>query len=471
MKKMIHIGITLCSAAIAVVFWLLAGSQFTKMQSDPEPLKPEVNLADAAGTYLSYEAAYPFASWVEEYYSGDPDRVRTTGYVIYDVSRDAFICTIIPEEKDPGFSSLLRGMELSADMRADRDMSPITVAGSLERATPEQAERAMKALEESKVLEQYIDFTDSDAYRKVYFEDDEYGRTLAGICRKLLDGNSQTEWYVLKQGSINNMGTGEIWICIVTACLNVLIFLFSLAGLLRGSKPQTAQSDVSASIMDRFLAEQRVYAADWCTFNLNRAYRLSALSVAIPLVILLAIAFLAKAADRIMSLYLPLGLLIGEIMALILWWSQKSQSKPDKILNHFQKYLAKELPDDSVRNEFIEEYVNTESKWTFCEKTKEGMLWGKVGERYWSIFLWTGRVTIVDVSQLKEVETESVSGSVNNGTVKVSYVTYVANFYYQNDMPRRKPDKCVTFNVEDKLGFFITLVRKRAGDNIAITSK
>ena len=468
MKKMVHIVIMLCSAAIAVIFGVFSVLHFSKMQTNPEPLKSDVNYADAEGTYISFEASYPIASWVDEYYSGDPDRVRSTGYVIYDVIHDTFVCTIVLDEKDPGFGSLMRGMQLPATTRAGRDMMPITINGFLERATPEQAELAEKALDENDVLKMYIDFMDSDGYMKSYFEDDEYGITLGSMCQKLLDGNKQTQWYVIKQ-EMDNLSTVKTWLCFLTACLNALIFLFSVVGLLRSNRQETTDANESyGSLSERFLAEQKVYAADWCTYNLKRAHRLIVFSVVIPLVICIAIAFLVKSTDSILSLYFPLGLLIGEIIALILWSSQTSQSKPDKILKNFQKYLTKELPNDSMRNEFMQEYVNTEPKWIFHEKTHEGMIWGKAGERYWSFFSWTGRVTIVEVSRLNEVETETVSGTVNNGTVRVRYESYVANFYYQYDNAKRKPDKSVSFNVKDNLESFIELARKRVGNSVAI---
>ncbi len=472
MKKLFHIAVTLCSAVIAVFFLLYAGPQLMTMQTGPEPLKPEQSFADAAGTYISYEAAYPVAFWAEEYYSGDPDRIKTSGYVIYDVDRDAFVCILIPKEKDQDFDRLLRGMALAAEMRADRDMSPILVNGSLTLASQEQAGNVMDALEESKILEQYIEFMDSDTYMKSYFGEDEYGKVLRNMCQKLLDGEHQSEWYVLEQGNIGSLGTGEIWICILTALLNVLIFLFSLFGLLKGNQTETSQTPAaSGSAMERFLAEQRFYAKDWCTFNLNRGYRLASMSVVVTLAIFVAIGIFVKAADRLVPFYIPAGLLFGELVALLFWFSQSNRSKPEKILKKIEKYLAKELPDASMRNAFIEEFVNTEQSWSFCEKTKEGMLWGKTGERFWSIFLWNGRVTIVDVSQLKEVQTETISGTVNSGAVRVHYVSYAANFYYQEDMPKRKPDKTVSFNVEDRLGFFMSLVHRRVGDSITITCK
>lgn len=66
MKKLFHIAVTLCSTVIAVFFLLYAGPQLMTMQTGPEPLKPEQSFADAAGTYISYEAAYPVAFWAEE---------------------------------------------------------------------------------------------------------------------------------------------------------------------------------------------------------------------------------------------------------------------------------------------------------------------------------------------------------------------------------------------------------------------
>ncbi len=210
MKKLFHIGVTLFSAVIAVSFLLLAGPKMLALQTGPKPLSPDQNFADAAGTYISYEAAYPVAFWEEEYYSGDPDRVKTSGYVIYDVARDAFVCITIPEQDDRDFDHLLHAMVLAADMRADRDMSPIPVDGSLNPASQEQADRALEALEESKVLEQYIDFKDSESYMKSYFADDEYGKVLGSMCEKLLGGERPSEWYVIEQGNISNMSTGEI---------------------------------------------------------------------------------------------------------------------------------------------------------------------------------------------------------------------------------------------------------------------
>lgn len=472
MKKLLNMGIVLCSAAVAIIFCLLAGPQFIKLLAGPQTLQPEENFADAVGKYVTYEAAYPVASWTEEYYSGDSDRVRTTGYVIYDVDRDTFFCTVVPDENDNGFSQLLRGMTLAAEIRAGRDMSPIAVSGSFEPAGPEQTSRAIAALEESTIVKQYNDFLDSDAYMNAYFEGDEYGSVLAGICAELLEGRRQTEWYLLEQGSIQNRARNEIWICILAAFLNLLIFVFSFIGLFRNKADETdKEPSGSGSAQERFLQEQRLVVNQWCRQHLRRGYRTALMSVVICLAIFAAIGVLVHAADRLLVFYIPLGLLLGEVIALIFWFSLKGQAKADKIIKRLEKQLQKELPDNLLRNEFIEEFVNAQQEWAFQELTKDGMQWGKVGKRFWSCFTHSGNVTVVDAARLQEIETETTSGTVYSGKVRIHYVSYAANFYYRSDAPGHKCDKSLIFNTKDGIGSLMTLARRRAGDHVRITSK
>ena len=65
MEKKWNIGIVLCTGLVAVIFWLLAGSQFIKLRTGARPLEQGECFEDAEGEYISYEALYPAASWVE----------------------------------------------------------------------------------------------------------------------------------------------------------------------------------------------------------------------------------------------------------------------------------------------------------------------------------------------------------------------------------------------------------------------
>ncbi len=97
MEKKWNIGIVLCTGLVAVIFWLLAGSQFIKLRTGARPLEQGECFEDAEGEYISYEALYPAASWVEKYDSNnpnDPDKAEVIGYVVYDVDRNSFLCII-----------------------------------------------------------------------------------------------------------------------------------------------------------------------------------------------------------------------------------------------------------------------------------------------------------------------------------------------------------------------------------------
>ena len=68
MKKLPDIVVMLCALGAAVLLWLSSGPQFLKLVQGPVPLG-EGELARAEGEYVFYEAAYPVASFVDEYYS------------------------------------------------------------------------------------------------------------------------------------------------------------------------------------------------------------------------------------------------------------------------------------------------------------------------------------------------------------------------------------------------------------------
>ena len=91
MKKVRNIVTMVCALAAAAALWMLAGPQFLKFRGGAVPLGPEDDPAQAQGKYVSHEVAYPVASYVAEYYSGDPDRAKDYGYVVYDADRKSFV--------------------------------------------------------------------------------------------------------------------------------------------------------------------------------------------------------------------------------------------------------------------------------------------------------------------------------------------------------------------------------------------
>ena len=136
MEKKWNIGIVLCTGLVAVIFWLLAGSQFIKLRTGARPLEQGECFEDAEGEYISYEALYPAASWVEKYDSNnpnDPDKAEVIGYVVYDVDRNSFLCIIGFSQDTKGFDGLMRKSLIPAEGRIQLDILPVAVKGSLDR--------------------------------------------------------------------------------------------------------------------------------------------------------------------------------------------------------------------------------------------------------------------------------------------------------------------------------------------------
>ncbi len=398
--------------AAGVGLLLLSGSPFLNMLSGAKPLETGEEFSQAEGRYISYEAAYPVASCVEEYYSGDPDRVRTKGYVVYDEERQAFIYVVIEERNSGEFNALMRKMGLVAEMRDEKNMAPILVEGSLEPMGESDVERVCTYLQDSDVVEIYADYAHDDSSAEIYdaYFGDKYGKVLETMCMKLENGGQSMEWYYLERGAVNGMAKYEIWISVMAAVLSLLIFVYRVIhAFSKGKKPSSGSASGTESAIQKLLDAQRGWVEKWCDFSLNHARRLAYLSVAGGTVILTVIGVaVGQDLQGVLAFHLPLGLLLGEISAVLLWTSQKNQSKPDKIMGRLEKNIEKELPSPAERECFAEDILNTGQDWVFQEKGKDTMLYGIVGSRYWVLFSGAGLVTVVDSQRLKKIKTEVI---------------------------------------------------------------
>nr|WP_304955807.1 DUF6709 family protein [uncultured Acetatifactor sp.] len=469
MKKIRNIVTMVCALAAAAALWMQAGSAFMKLQAGAEPLDSETEFGQVRGEYISYEAAYPVGVCVEEYYSGDPDRVRTYGYVVYDMERQTFLYIVVPEQYDGRYSSLLYNLQLAVELRAGKDMTPAREEGSLELMDQAAIDHAMVALEESEIVELYNDVKDDKVYSDTYFGD-EYGEIMAAVSQEISRGVSQSEWYRIDSGSINGMTIPDIWICILAAGLSALIAVGNLISLFTGGRAkQGGKASDSAGAMERFLDAQRGWVEEWCQYCLARASRSAYLSVAIWVVILVGIGYFAKTpTERIFTFSLPLGLLLGELTGLFIIWVQRGQAKPRKILKRMEKGVRKALPSAGAQEEFAEDFLKAGEEWAFRERKKNSMLYGRLGSRYWSAFFGTGVVTIVEVEKLERVEPETISGSYRSGKVRVSYESYVAKFYYQGTPLWENGDKAFSFETTGGRDAFLALAVKRGVDGVKI---
>ena len=466
MKKLLSIAVTLCALACAVGFWLVGGSGFLKMRAGSEAIGEEA-FEQAEGKYVSYEVPYPVASCVEEYYSGDPDRVKTMGYVAYDEARQAFLYVTVPDGDSGRLENLMWNLKLAVELRAGKDMSPAVVEGTLEPMGEGDVERVLDAVEDSEVIGLYWDLSGDEAYMEAYFSDS-YGKVIEKMCLNLDGILEGAKWYYIEDGVVGGLHISEIWICMLTAALSLLIFVIRLVSLFTGGKKKKiALPAPSGSKMEQFYGWEREWVEEWCEYSLKRGRRLAYIAVIGSVVILTAIGIYVKTpTQRLIAFQLPLGLLLGELIGALFWYGQKGQAKPEKILKKFAKRIGKIFPSATEQEMFAEDILAAGKEWELREKTKEAMFQAVVGTRYWVVLHWNGMVTVVDGDKVGKIETETISGTVRSGKVRVSYISYAVRFYYKSGTPKKYCDVSVSYNTKEMQRSFIDLIRKRVGENV-----
>lgn len=467
MKKLQNIVVMLCTLVLAAAMWIQAGSQFMKLLAGSEPLEPGDDLSQVQGQYISYEAAYPVASCVEEYYSGDQSRARTYGYVVYDPERQAFFYVVEEEQYDGRLANLMQYLNLVGEMRAQKDMDPAQVEGSLELMDQAAIDRAVAALEDSDILDSYHSFADQEAYYDAYYGDD-YGQVMAAMCEGLSQGMGQAEWYRIDSGIINGLAIPEIWICVLAAGLSLLIAVCSLISLFTGGAGGEESLD-SANVVERFFQEQRIWVTEWCQYCRRRSSRSAYLGVAIWVVVLVAIGYFANSSlQKILAFQLPLGVLLGELTGGLIVLLQKAQSKPGKILKRMEKQLRKAFPAPGALEAYAEDFLRAGKEWEFQERKKDSMIYGRLGDHCWSAFYGNGTVTLVDVKSLARVEPETVTGSVRSGRVRVGYESHSAKFYYEGTPAWESGDKAFGFETRSGRDAFLTLAAKKGAEGVKV---
>lgn len=467
MKKALDIVVTLCALGAAVWLGLMTGPQFLKLQGGAKDLGSQ-RFSEAQGLYVSYEAAYPVASQVEEYYSGDPDRVRQSGYVVYDDTRHEFIYVVVSDRDDGDFGSIMRNLNSVTEMRESRDMGPIPVKGTLKALDASDAQRVARALEESEIVDLYGSFEGQEEYFDTYYGD-EYGKVMRRMCQELAENGVQADWYVLENKKIDGMELYEIWIAFLAMALSLLIFIGRVVLLFMGEKKAEGKLPESLDKTGRLIEAQRGWVTDWCGYSKSRARRQIYLTVAGCVAVLGAIGlWVNPTLHRTLVFHLPLGLLLGEVVAVFFWLTQRGRTNPGKILKRMRKCLDKTLPSSGERERFAEDVLEAGPEWDFQEKKKDSMIHGTLGSRYWAVFFGTGMVAAVDSDRIGEMETEHVTGQVRSGKARIRYEYYVVRFFDRNSADKKKCDKEISFQTEDGKGDFMILARRRKGDEIKI---
>lgn len=470
MRKVLDIVVTLCALAAGIGLLVVCGGPFLKLQSGARALGDSDALAEAEGEYVTYEAAYPVASCEAEYYSGDPDRVKKMGYVVYDEARQTFVYIVINESDDARLSNLMYYLGQNVEQRDGEDMTPFLTDGTLELMDSDSVRQVRKALDNGKVANLYLSYSNDGDFSSYYFGD-QYGEVMKGMCALLNEGQ-QSEWYYIEEGSIDGMSKGQIWLCMLTALFSLIIFVFSLISLLKGKKEENFVSG-RTGWMGKLLDAIGKRMAQQCEDRLKRTKLIAFLTAAGVTCGLVVIGFAAGLTfPEVLVFHFPLGLLLGEIFAVLVWKAQSGQSKPRKIVKKIEKQIKQRLPQPSEQEAFAEDIVSADNEWDFTEEAgSEPMVYGTVGSRYWVRFTEFGLVTIVDSARLAKIETEKTSGSIRINKVRTYYHSYDIKFFYQSTEVKKRFDVAYTFNLEETAGLFMTLVRRRVGEKVEIVAK
>lgn len=454
MKKKMSIGIALFTAAAAVLLFVLAGKPFLEMAGGAAPAGDSLELAQMEGQYIVYSVAHPIASYAEEFYSGNQDRVSKMAYITYDEGRRAFVKIVIPERKKSDFERLMRASNRSEELKEQfgedqkKDEAPIDVTGSL---------MPMEASEVQMIQEALLDaYTEGSSMEE-------------GAGGELLDlALAQTEWYMIEEGYVQGIPALNLWFCAAVIGLNVLFLLVSLISLLK--KGKTSVSSGKGDSVDKMLDLQRAWLEPWCIKGSARRRKLGFLWVLGGTVAVSALGFLVGTPVMgVLTLHLPIGLGIGELCGLPMMLGSKLAFNPDKLIKLYRKNLEKEMPAEADREALAEDIIRVhssgmESGWSVLETGKEELRYGILGERYWLIFAQGGLLQAVDSQRAAKMETEMVEGQIQSGRVRINYVHYDVRIKYKDSEQKKKWDVFFNFQWEDTTGRFMLLARKRLGE-------
>ncbi len=447
MKKQVSMALSLLSLAAAVFFSVLAGRQFLSVAAGPEAVPEGSPVETMRGEYITYSVAHPVACFAEEYYSGNERRVSKYAYVTYDRERRIFLKIVVPERKNIKFEYLMRAVNRSAELkeswgdRQEEEERPVEVTGSLMLIEdPDETGRILEALmgEDSHSTE----------------EMDELAL-------------AQTDWYMIEDGIVGGIPVSNVRICIVSAGLNLLVFLLCLVSLAKKSQVSDGRKSAGDAV-GQLLEWQRVWLAPWCEEGRKRQNRLVVLGMAGAVAALMAVGFFAGyPVSYVLTCHLPVGLAAGEIFGVPVLMGAGGYLNPDKILRACRKSLEREIPQQEKREAMARELLDTEKQWAVLETGKDDARYGIAGEHYWMVLSGRGMAVVAEADRIKKIGSETVTGQVRSGKVRMAYTYYSIMIDYWDSQKKKGHDVVINFDGEDTAGHFITLARKRLGERAA----
>lgn len=445
MKRKAQGGVIVITLAILLYLGILAGGGIVDYVSGAVTMTDDMSIAQAEGTYVSYSITYPVASYPEEYYSGNTSRVKNMAYIIYDEQRQTFVKVVVSHRDTNGLDRLLRAVNMSDGTKEawgdqlEKELRPVALEGTF---APVGSADAVEAI---------IDVLESDA-----FEASEEIRAMA--C-------AQSDWYVLENGYIRGIDTGNIKFCLVIMGINIVLLLIALIALLKKGPDKDSLSESIGGASARFFLGQLSWLESWCRDVGASRMQTAGLGMVLIPAALTALGFwVGYDLTYVLTCHLVVGLGIGEMIAVSMLFGVRMTCDAYKLLQKYDKSFQKLYPDQLERERVAQNLLEADNTWRVQELTREECIGAVLGDRFWMVLKGTKNVHVVDVNRIGKMYSETVSGQVRSGKVHYHYTNYVVYFFYQGDEGKKHPNVELVFHTEDASGQFMTLARKRLGD-------
>lgn len=258
-------------------------------------------------------------------------------------------------------------------------------------------------------------------------------------------------------------------LCRMTAVVSLLIFVWRVAkSLFKEGWKDESVGDAPAG-MHRFLTKQSIWIRECC----EQSYAKSKIAVYLwgggPMVALVIIGFLVKyPAQYVFTFHAPIGLLFGEVLAVMMWPLLCAQRNWKKIIKRLQKNVGKLFPTGETREGYFEDYFDTDDHHTLVSKDSNDTTVFTVGEKYWSSIRQGGTLNVVFAPQVEHIEVFEETIVVTINRVRTYTTHYVAEFFDRNENPKKRLISRFSFASRETLNAFLTLVSERTEGKIPV---
>lgn len=445
MKRTAQITVVAITLAVILLLGIVAGEGILKVLSGPSLLSADMSFEEAAGGYLSYEVTYPVASYPDEYYTGEPGRLKREAYIVYDEERQTFLKLIVSKEQSNALDRLLRAANMSEQTKEawgdklEAELKPVTITGSLALI---ESPDSMKAISET--------LTNTN---------------FKGTEEQSMAALAQSDWYVLECGFIRGVPTGDYRLCMVVIGMNLLFLLIALICLLPKKSKKDFLSKNPGSPFTLLLKTQFPWLSAWCKKKGMHQYCMALLIMFGAAGGLTAVGFYQKCAIfYIIAFHLPLGLLISQIFGLPFLLGIGVTFNPDRLMNCYGKTFEALYPIQTEGDAIAKNLLEADDSWVVREQYKETCACAILGERYWIALYGSGQIGLADGSRVGKMYSKTETLRFRTGKIRHTYTTYVVYIYYQGEEDQKHASSQFAFKSKSAADHFMALAEKRLGD-------